>query len=397
MKSPTIEAAGPALNAITHGRPVRVVHVLPNLSTGGMERLLIEMLRHTDRSRVASRVLCIGAEGTLACEAVALGVPVDALNLATGRHPRLPFTLAAYFRRHEIDVIHTHGPYAHLYSALATRLAGRTPLVHTKHGFLWCPTRRRVLQNRLANRLSSRVIAVSGDLRDRSQSSERIASGKIQLVYNGIDTARFLPPRPVDTDRLSTIVMVARLSREKDFESLFRAMLLLKQRNLKCRLKVVGDGELRDELPKWRDDLGITDVVNLLGNREDIDVLLAEARVFVLSTNTEGLSISLLEAMAASLPVVATAVGGNPEVVVDGQTGFLVPPKSPGVLADKLAWLIEHPSEAAAMGRAGRERVERHFDVRQTVREYEQIYLDLAPQARSDGGRSRRAQDGGRN
>ena len=395
MKSPTMEAAGPVRNATTHGRPVRVVHVLPNLSTGGMERLLIEMLRHTDRSRVASRVLCIGAEGTLACEAVALGVPVDALNLGTGRHPRLPFSLAAYFRQHEIDVIHTHGPYAHLYSALATRLAGRTPLVHTKHGFLWPPTRRRLWQNRLANSLSSRVIAVSADLRKRAQSAESIRADKIQLVYNGIDTARFRSPAPVADDRPPTIVMVARLSSEKDFDSLFRAMLLLKQRKLDCRLKIVGDGFMRAEVHKLRDQIGVADVVELLGNRDDVDTQLAEARVFVLSTNTEGLSISLLEAMAASLPVVATAVGGNPEVVVDGQTGFLVPQKSPDVLAEKLAWLIEHPSEAAAMGRAGRERVEQHFDVRQTVREYEQMYLELAPQARSNGGPLRDAQDGG--
>lgn len=377
MKSPTIEAAAPARNATTHARPVRVVHVLPNLSTGGMERLLIEMLRHTDRSLVAPRVLCIGQRGELADEAERMGVRVDALGQPTGRNYGLIFTLARWFRAADTEVVHTHGPYSHFYGALAARLSGGRPLVHTKHGFLWPWTRRAYWQSRLAGKLSTRVVAVSNDLAEHARLNEKLPNGRLEVLYNGIDTHKFEPAAGAGVGP-PTAIMVARFSSEKDFETLLRATKRVLERQPNFRLKLIGDGPLHDEMQTLGTQLAIERAVEFLGNRQDVPALLSTADMFILSTHTEGMSISLLEAMAAGLPVIATSVGGNPEVIVEGQTGFLVPRASPESLAEKIVWLLDHPGEAKYMGRAGRKRVETQFDVRLTTKAYERLYIQVS-------------------
>jgi glycosyltransferase involved in cell wall biosynthesis len=179
-------------------------------------------------------------------------------------------------------------------------------------------------------------------------------------------------------DDSPTAIMVARFSSEKDFESLLRAASIVLKRFPRFRLELVGDGPLKNSSQETAATLGIADAVHFMGNRYDVPARLASACFFVLSTNTEGLSISLLEGMAAGLPVVATAVGGNPEVVVEGETGFLVPRSSPETLADRILWLLDHPDRAKAMGASSRQRVRDAFDVRATVRAYEKLYLQLA-------------------
>lgn len=386
MSTQQIEPVAAASVAPGAQPPLRVVHLLPNLSIGGMERLLVEMLRHTNRDWVSPRVLCTGERGELADEAERLGVPVDALGRPPGRNYRLIVTLARWFRAAGTDIVHTHGPYAHFYGALAARLSGGRPLVHTKHGFLWPWTRRRHWQTRLAGLLSTRVVAVSRDLAEQVRQREGIRNGRLEVLYNGIDTRQFEPRGDYFSDP-PTAVMVARFSDEKDFETLLRATQHVRQQRPDFRLTLIGDGPLRQEMQTLATQLAVEQAVEFLGNRHDVPAQLAAASMFILSTRTEGLSISLLEAMAAGLPVVATAVGGNPEVIVEGQTGFLVPRGSAEKLAEKIVWLLDHPREAQAMGRAGRERVETHFDVRQTVRAYQRLYYEVAGRPLPDSGR----------
>jgi glycosyltransferase involved in cell wall biosynthesis len=377
MTTQQVEARLPSSIARGSFPPLRVVHLLPNLSIGGMERLLVEMLRHTNRERVSPRVLCTGERGELADEAERLGVPVDALGRSPGRNYRLIVTLARWFRAAGTDVVHTHGPYAHFYGALAARLSGGTPLIHTKHGFLWPWTRRRHWQARLAGMLSTRVVAVSRDLAEQARSSQKPRNGRLEVLYNGIDTQPF-EPRVGAEPGAPTAVMVARFSDEKDFETLLEATRYVVHKRPDFQLKLIGDGPLRKEMQSLATRLGVERAVEFMGNRHDVPARLSAADMFILSTRTEGMSISLLEAMAAGLPVVATSVGGNPEVIVEGETGFLVPQFSPEKLAEKIVWLLDHPGEAQAMGHAGRERVETKFDVRQTVKAYERLYFEVA-------------------
>jgi glycosyltransferase involved in cell wall biosynthesis len=371
-------------------RPVNVVHVVQNLDTGGLEKLLVEMLRHTAPAAVQSRVLCIGQAGQLAADVLDLGVPLIALRQPPGRNLRLPLQLAHWFRRFNADVIHTHGPYAHLYGALGGWLSGR-PVINTRHGYLWPWTRRRHLQNRVAGLLSSKIVAVSRNLAGHLHDVEKVGEKKLRLIYNGIDAAKFdtaIQPRRPHAPRAA---MVSRLSPEKDFATLFRAVAIVGRQIPAFQMWIIGDGPLREDLRSLSEQLGVRDAVQFLGNRNDVAELLAEVNLFVLSSKTEGLSIALLEAMAGGLPVVATAVGGNPEVVVEGVTGFVVPPASPEPMAERMLWLLTHPDPAASMGEAGRKRIDMHFNICRTVNQYERLYLEMARSHQPAVGRGTRA------
>src|SRR5207248_2205806 len=170
-------------------------------------------------------------------------------------------------------------------------------------------------------------------------------------------------------------VLVARLSPEKDIATLLQAVALIAKKTPGFRLEIAGDGPCKPELLRLANQLGIETNVTFLGEVRDVAALLAKARLFVLSSLTEGISLTLLEAMARGLPVVTTRVGGNPEVVVEGETGLLVPPRAPAELAAAMVHLLRSPDTRRRMGQAGRCRVEQHFDVRRMVAEYEGHYL----------------------
>jgi glycosyltransferase involved in cell wall biosynthesis len=163
---------------------------------------------------------------------------------------------------------------------------------------------------------------------------------------------------------------VARLAPEKDIGTLIRAFQILVPKFSDVELVVVGDGVERKKL----EALALGANVRFLGSRDDIPELMRSFDVFVLASLTEGISLTLLEAMAASKPIVATNVGGNPEVVVDGVTGFLVPSQDPQAMADKILLLLNDPQLAQRMGIAGRRRVEQNFSLERMTDEYEKVY-----------------------
>ena len=194
-------------------------------------------------------------------------------------------------------------------------------------------------------------------------------------IWNGIDLARFEFVGPKEE---GPAVMVGRLSPEKDVETLVRAVPLILGQHPSFRLESACDGPCLASLKRLaEEELGLRDNVRFLGEVRDIPGLLARASVFVLPSLTEGISLTLLEAMARGLPVVATRVGGNPEVVVDGETGFLVPPQSPRDLAAAILRVHGDPAQGRQMGLAGRCRVELNFDVTRMVAAYEALYMDV--------------------
>jgi glycosyltransferase involved in cell wall biosynthesis len=168
--------------------------------------------------------------------------------------------------------------------------------------------------------------------------------------------------------------IVARLARVKDHVTLLEAYLSLTALGDKNRLLVVGDGQLRAKLEDLAFSLGISKRVIFAGLRDDIPDLMRAMDIFVLSSLSEGISLTLLEAMACCLPLVATEVGGNPEVVINGETGYLVPPRNPEEMAKKLLLLINNEKLRRQMGEKGRERVIRNFGIKETTRKYEELY-----------------------
>jgi glycosyltransferase involved in cell wall biosynthesis len=354
-------------------RKLRITHVVGQLRTGGMEKLLVEMARHADRNRFDLRFVCLEGRGPVADEIENCGWEVVCLGCPPGLRPGTIWRLGRQFIRGRADVVHTHNNAPLIYGAPAARLAGVSAVVHTRHGRSPEAGRRQRTAVRLASLLANRVVCVSEDS-GRLSAAEGISGRKLTVIRNGIDTARFayLGPSPG-----GPVVMVGRLVPAKGVDTLLRAAAIVAGQRSDYRLEIAGDGEARPGLEALSAELGLGEHVRFLGNVGDVPGLLARASALVLPSFSEGISLTLLEGMARGLPVVATRVGGNPEVVEDGVTGRLVPPGEPDALAGALSDVWPASDRTRELGRAGRERVERLFDVRRMVAEYEALYLRL--------------------
>lgn len=356
-------------------RRLCVVHVSPSLDMGGLEKLLVEFARLVDRERFTLRFVGLGCRGVLADDIEASGWPVTALDEPEGLHPGLVLRLARLLRRWQADVVHTHDDRAHLYGTFAGCLARVPRIVHTRHGRSPDVSRRQKILLTTAARLIDHFVCVSEDSA-RLALQQGIPVERVRTICNGIDLRRFpyVGPRPH-----GPAVVVARLSPEKDIETLLHAAALVVRAEPAFRLEIAGDGPSMIALRKTMVELGLEGHVRFLGQLREVPTLLARAGLFVLSSLSEGISLTLLEAMASGLPVVTTRVGGNPEVVADGENGLLVPPQNPRALADVLLRLRRDRDVCVRMGEIGRRRVESQFDIRRMVSEYEMLYPSVNP------------------
>jgi glycosyltransferase involved in cell wall biosynthesis len=344
--------------------------------------VVLNLAQHHDRATFDLRVLCLGETGTLAPRFEALGVPTEGLHCPPGALRQTVCRLTRRLRQLRPHVLHTHNPSPHIFGALAACAARVPVLVHTKHGRNSPDVRRKVALNRWASCLSSCIVPVSEDAAEVVRLIERVPARKVCVIRNGIDLAAFPTapaPRPARGNRA---IHVARLNLVKDQRTLLRAARLVADAEPAFRLDLVGDGPARAEVEALRTELALDGHVRFLGYREDVRDLLAAADFFVLSSVSEGISLTLLEAMAMGLPVAATDVGGNREVVAQGETGLLVPAQSPAALAEAMLVFLRNPERARRMGAAGRRRVEERFDLRRVVREYEALYLNLLEKKR---------------
>jgi glycosyltransferase involved in cell wall biosynthesis len=356
---------------------VRVTHVVGQLHTGGMERLLVEFARHADRDRFELRFLCLDASGPVADDIAECGWPVECFGAPSGLRPGLAVRLARAFARARTDVVHTHNNRAHMYAGPAAVLSGLRPVIHTRHGQSVGTSRRHRFAFRLTTRFARRVVCVSEDAQKLS-ATEGIAARRLAVIRNGIDTERFAFAGP---NPGGPLVMVGRLVPLKGVDTLLRALQQVARVRPEVRLEIAGDGEARPALVALSRELGLTDRVTFLGAVRDVPAVLGRAAALVLPSLSEGISLTLLEAMARGLPVVATSVGGNPEVVEHGATGLLVPPADPNALAAALLEVCDATDATRAMGRAGRARVESAFCVRRMVAEYEALYVRVLRRA----------------
>ena len=390
--------------ATTATEPLSVLHVSMCLRTGGLERLLVEMARHGDASRVSPRFAALAELGPPAEELRSLGARVDSVGFSAGPvgKARTVWRLARLIRRERPHVVHAHNTYAQFYAALAARLAGRLPgghrakVVCTQHGRGAGPNDRAIRQFRIANRSTDVVLGVSEDAARLCREQDPDHAAIIRCLWNGVDVARFAYHGPADGCRL---VAVSRLSPEKDVATLLKAVAIARAEIPQLHLTIVGDGAERPRLESLAGELAITDCVDFLGERSDVPDQLAAGSLFVSSSLTEGISLTFLEAMGVGLPVLATAVGGNPEVIVtadaspgpnvmpggdgsdqagrSGQTGALVPSDDPEQFAAALRQMWANRSQWDEWGRNGRRRVETQFSLARMLDDYATLYEQL--------------------
>jgi len=304
-----------------------------------------------------------------------------------------------------VDLVHAHGARAALYGRLAALSLGRRrpSVVYTIHGFAaphyawWRRTCLLGLERALSDATDA-YVAVCRAEREAIVGARVAEAGRVRVIYNGIDAARYArpcgEPNPERAGLGSSasdraIITVCRLNKPRDFATLLQAFRLVLDHRGDVRLLIVGDGPYRANVEALVAELDLLDKVALLGMRQDVPELLAASDLFVLSTaQWEGLPLTVLEAMASGLPVVASDVGGVPEAVTQGETGLVVPPRSPQALASAMEAVLANADLARRMGRAGAERVASHFCVERMVAETVALYdAVLARRGSTSGGR----------
>lgn len=359
------------------------MHVIFALQPGGMEFGVVKLVNGLDRSRVRSSICStkpVGEMKALVCPEV----PLFELHRRDGNDLRLVWNLYKLFRDERPHVVHTHAWGTLLEGLLAARMARVPIVVHGEHGTLQLKKYQRWLQ-RAGWSWADQVLSVSSRLAERMVSEMRYPHDRVRTLRNGVDLSRFRTGQRLAarewlrlTGNELVIGTVGRLVPVKDQATLLDAVAILRNRGVRVTTVIAGDGPLRERLREKAVSLGIAADVRLLGHRSDVDRVLAALDVFVLSSVSEGLSNTILEAMATGVPVVATRVGGADELVVDGVTGTLISAGSPDGLATALEELLLDGVQREAMGTAARRRAESEFSLPTVLVKYQQLYLDLA-------------------
>jgi glycosyltransferase involved in cell wall biosynthesis len=378
--------------------PRRLMHVVLNLRVGGLERVVVDLVRNTDPSRYAAEVCCLDGGGDLQAELEALGIEVTLLRMSDLGGGAVLRSLADRMRRSGTAVVHTHNVLPHKFGALAARCAGVPVVVHTKHGrnFVRRPFEHPKAQvyGHLLSWITDRIVAVSENAHEVCRRYELVPARKLMTMKNGIDVRRY----ELEIDRAAVLSQlgipasarvvgnVARCVLEKDHATLVRAFARVLPSVPDAFLLLVGDGPLLEATGALCRGLGLAERVKLAGRRADVPRVLRALDVFALSSITEGTSISLLEAMSAEVPVVATAVGGNPELVEDGVTGLLCPPSDPDALAARIGEVLRSPAPARHRARAAKAKVIRLYSLDRVIAEYMQLYDDLLDRRREAPG-----------
>ncbi len=363
---------------------IRILHVCSSLRVGGLERDVVEMVRSAPSVGLRADVAVMQSGGELEDEARRHGAKVVDLAKATGLDVGLVAKLWSLIRREGYDLLHAHNQGAMLYAGLAGILA-RTPVIGTRHGAsmvgpAWRAAPRYRLLSRIVGRLCRYTVCVGRDSMRIARQVDRLPEARLRLIYNGVDTGIFRPDERLRRDvraelglqdHTMVMVSVARLSAEKDP---LMAVEALNRAGGDVVLVFVGDGDLAQDLRARAAALGLADRVLLLGTRHDVPRLLAGADVFVNSSLSEGVSLSILEGMSTGLAVAATDVGGTGEIVEHGVSGLLSAAADPESLGANLRGLALDRQLRLEMGSAGRQRVIDNFSLQSMAAQYAQLY-----------------------
>lgn len=384
-------------------RPL-VIHVVYSFDVGGLENGIVNLINRMPADSFRHMIVALTACVPSFCQRITRrDVEFLSLHKGEGHGIKLYPRLFRLFRQHRPAIVHTRN-LAALEAAVPAWLAGVPVRIHGEHG--WDSSdpdgesRKYQTLRRIYSPFVSGYVALSRRIESYLTGKVGIAAGRIRRICNGVDAERFLPASgrqaidgsPFNDPGLYVFGAVGRLQSVKDHATLIRGFAAFLEQHpaarARARLVVVGGGPLRGELEALVRERGLESLVWLAGERADIPAINAGLDVFVLPSRAEGISNTLLEAMASGLPVIATDVGGNGELVVAGQTGRLVPAVDPASMGAAMAELFDNRELALRMGQAGRERVLAQFSLDAMVGAYLALYRDKAGLQASDGMRA---------
>jgi glycosyltransferase involved in cell wall biosynthesis len=364
---------------------INLLILASSLWIGGAETVIRHLAQTIDRQRFTVTVCCLKQKGSIGAELTRAGVDVVAFeDSAPAKVDYFTFRkLLRLVRERDVDVIHTHTAHGLVDASLCRLFRWRLRIVHTFHFGNYPHTNRTVLRmERTFWRFASRLFAVGEVQRGQIRAVYGLPDRSIGTIWNGV----MLPPQPADRsfrDRLGTgdrvlIGTIATLIEQKGLRDVMRVAQRVRQAGLQAHFVIVGEGVLRPELEALRQELDVGDMVTMTGwITSAADVALPAFDVFFQPSLWEAMSVVILEAMAAAVPVVATRVGENPHIIVDGETGLLVDAKDVEGMTAALTHLIQDEPYRLRLGQAGRERIARRLTVDHMTRAYEGIYEDV--------------------
>lgn len=373
---------------------LRVLHLIGSLDRGGAETQVATLLPRLDSQRYAPAVCCLTHAGAMAEDLRSQGIRVWVLGLrrsgvlvadavrAVGALRRMTRLL----RLERPTILHAHMFHAYVLGAFAARASGVPIIVSGRHSTgPFHRGRSALLLERVANRFTDVIVACSAAVADDVQRHGHMPPERLRIIHNGVTLPSLLDPVAREAHRCAfglspedpVLMCVANFHHYKGHRELIRAIRVVRGTVPSLKVLFVGDGPLRGSLEDLAFRNGLAATLQFLGPRDDVPMLLQLADGFVLPSHTEGLPLTVLEAMATGLPVVATRVGGIPEVVTDGKTGLLVPPGDLAALAAAIGRILQDPTGARRMGQAGRAQVEREFSLGRMVERTEQFYAEL--------------------
>ncbi len=408
LRSPAILRAVSFPSTVLTPPPIRILRAITRLNIGGPAIHAILLTQALDDGARFQSTLVTGAtaphEGDMADLAAAKGVrPVLVAQLGREISPADDIValvrMVGLMRSMRPDIVHTHMAKAGTVGRLAARLTGVPMVIHTYHGHVFhgyfSPRKTRVFLTieRALGRATNRIVVVGESQRDEIAGYGIAPPRKLVPIRLGLELERFL-----DAERLRgelraelgiaahvpLVGIVARLVPIKAHEDFVRAAGVVREALPETQFLIVGDGERRAELEQLVDHLGLRPSVRFLGWRQDLPRVYADLDVVALASRNEGSPVALIEALASARPVVSTAVGGVPEVVVPGETGLTVPPGDPRALAGAIVQLLQDESRAAELGARGRQHVYPRYASTRLVEDMRDLYLqELAARGRS--------------
>lgn len=362
-------------------RPKKVAHLVEDMKVGGIEKVIAAIALGLDKRRYAVEIWCLAGGGAVAEWLIKEGVRVRIFSWQTYHNPLNIIRLAMQLHKSQIDIVHTHGYYAGTFGRLAAIIAGISPVFAHVHTSDFTLSRRHCLIEKVLSFFTLKIICISQHVKGFVESQEGIRPEKTALVYNG--TGRFFEDAANDplggseklTDDDFVIVSVGSLVKNKGHHVLIEAVRMLCLERPPIKVLIAGDGPQRSALQDLVDRCGLSSTVMFVGVVKDVRQVFGAADIFVLPTvHREGLSLAVLEAMQHGLPVIASRIGGVPELVDDSVTGILVTPNDPRILAQAITTLTDDKQLRCQMGESGRKKIDRLFRVERMVEQIESLY-----------------------
>jgi glycosyltransferase involved in cell wall biosynthesis len=373
---------------------IPVLYISGQLGFGGAENQLLQLLLRLDKNKFMPIVCNLTGGGGI--EEKIIGNGIGVVRVMKKRHYTLkPFiALAQLIKTSSCKIVHTIGSSANLWAAPVAKALGVPVVLYSDHQAHFAAVRQASWRSSLigwVSRFDDLVIAHCKNNESGLRAIDGVPPAKTRVIYNGVDVSQFRNGRPSpDLHRELGIphntplaCMIARFSPQKAYDEFIEAAHLVIKEGCACHFLCIGDGPLLSSIQKMVSDLDLKNRVTFLGSRKDVPDILRKCYVAVLASHYEGLPITILEAMAAGLPVVTSDVGGCKEAVIHDETGFLIPPGDFRGMARAMERLLVNKELARSMGQSGRQRVGKYFDISVNCQQVQELYIELLARTNS--------------